>query len=113
MADAININTEITSDWLWSAAHHSGTIGMGSGEDDLVDTNLKLKCFENVYVCDGSVLQEHSYANTGLAIGQLAFRLAEHLNNKTIPRAEHAKNKARQSHSQKKRRNPGTQESFG
>lgn len=89
-ADDININTEITSDWLWSAAHHSGTISMGTGEGALVDTNLKLKCCDNVYVCDGSVLQEHSYANTGLAIGQLAFRLADHLNNKTLPRAEHA-----------------------
>nr|WP_224746746.1 GMC oxidoreductase [Pelovirga terrestris] len=90
IADAININTNITSDWLWSAAHHSGTISLGSGEDDLVDTNLKLNCCDNVYVCDGSVLQEHSYANTGLAIGQLAFRLADHLNNKILPRAEHA-----------------------
>ncbi len=81
IADEININTEITSDWLWSAAHHSGTISMGSGENDLVDTNLKLKCCENLYVCDGSVLQEHSYANTGLAIGQLVFRLADHLRN--------------------------------
>jgi hypothetical protein len=32
-----------------------------------------------VYVCDGSVIQEHSYANTGLTIGQLALRLSEEL----------------------------------
>ena len=79
LAEEININTELTSDWLWSAAHHSGTISLGSWPEALVDTNLKLKCCDNVYVCDGSVLQEHSYANTGLAIGQLAFRLADHL----------------------------------
>jgi choline dehydrogenase-like flavoprotein len=30
-----------------------------------------------VFVCDGSIIQEHSYANTGLTIGQLAMRLAE------------------------------------
>jgi choline dehydrogenase-like flavoprotein len=79
ITDDININTEITSDWLWSAAHHSGTVSVGSAEDALLDTNLKLKCCDNVYVCDGSVLQEHSYANTGLAIGQLALRLADRL----------------------------------
>jgi choline dehydrogenase-like flavoprotein len=40
-----------------------------------------LKCCDNVYVCDGSVIQEHSYANTGLTIGQLALRLAERVLN--------------------------------
>lgn len=81
LAEEININTAITDDWLWSAAHHSGTVSLGLGDDDLVDANLRLKCCNNAYVCDGSVLQEHSYANTGLAIGQLAFRLAAHLTN--------------------------------
>ena len=77
IADEVNIKTDITEDWLWSAAHHSCTTPMGGTDKDLIDTDLKLKFFENVFVCDGSVLQEHSYANTGLAIGQLAFRLAE------------------------------------
>jgi len=79
LADEININLELTNDWLWSAAHHSGTTSLGPNDDDLLDSDLRLKCYDNVYVCDGSVLQEHSYANTGLAIGQLAFRLADHL----------------------------------
>ncbi len=52
---------------------------MGDTEDALVDTNLKLRHFDNVFVCDGSVIQEHSYANTGLTIAQLAFRLAKHI----------------------------------
>lgn len=77
LAEDINIVTDITGDWLWSAAHHSGTISLGAGAHDLVDGNLRLRCCDNVYICDGSVIQEHSYANTGLAIGQLAMRLAE------------------------------------
>ena len=77
IADEINLETDITEDWLWSAAHHSGTISLGTKEDDLVDKNLKLNACENVFVCDGSVIQEHSYANTGLTIGSLAMRLAE------------------------------------
>ena len=76
VAEEVNINTEITEDWLWSCAHHSCTATLGSTSDDLVDKDLKLKFFNNVFVCDGSVIQEHSYANTGLTIGQLAFRLA-------------------------------------
>jgi choline dehydrogenase-like flavoprotein len=52
---------------------------MGDTEDDLIDRDLKLKFCDNVYVCDGSVIQEHSYANTGLAIGQLAFRLVKRI----------------------------------
>ena len=81
LAEEININTEINEDWLWSQAHHSCTTPLGDSENDLVDKDLKLKFLDNVFVCDGSVVQEHSYANTGLTIGQLAFRLAERINN--------------------------------
>lgn len=84
LADETNINTDITEDWLWSAAHHSGTTPMGDGDDDLIDSDLKVKFCQNAFVCDGSVLQEHSYANTGLAIGQLAFRLADHIRRKVV-----------------------------
>lgn len=79
LAEEIKLETEVNADWLWSAAHHSGTISLGSSASDLVDSNLKLKCCDNVYVCDGSVIQEHSYANTGLSIGQLSLRLADRL----------------------------------
>jgi hypothetical protein len=79
LAEEINIQTDITDDWLWSIAHHSGTVSMGDTDDALVDRDLRLKPFDNVFVCDGSVIQEHSYANTGLTIGQLAFRLAKHI----------------------------------
>jgi len=76
VAEEVNLVTDITEDWLWSAAHHSCTVSLGNGPKDLVDRDLKLKMLDNVFVCDGSIIQEHSYANTGLAIGQLALRLA-------------------------------------
>ena len=77
ISEEINLETDITDDWLWSSAHHSGTISLGTKEGDLVDKDLKLNVCDNVFVCDGSVIQEHSYANTGLTIGSLAMRLSE------------------------------------
>lgn len=76
VAEEVNIETNITEEWLWSCAHHSCTTTLGSSAEDLVDKDLKLKFCDNVFVCDGSVIQEQSYANTGLTIGQLALRLA-------------------------------------
>lgn len=83
ISDRVNVKTDITEDWLWSGAHHSCTTLMGTDSRGLIDTDLKLNFCDNVYVCDGSVIQEHSYANTGLTIGQLAFRLAEKISNTT------------------------------
>lgn len=79
LADEVNIETNFNDAWLWSMAHHSGTVSMGDTDDALVATDLRLRYFNNVFVCDGSVIQEHSYANTGLTIGQLAFRLAKNI----------------------------------
>ena len=81
LSDDLIIQIPLTDDWLWSAAHHSGTISLGDNPGDLVDKDLKLKNVENAFVCDGSIIQEHSYANTGLTIGQLAMRLADRLSN--------------------------------
>lgn len=83
VAEEVVIQTELSEEWLWSCAHHSGTLSLGSSDCDHLDHNLKLKCLDNVYVCDGSVIQEHSYANTGLTIGQLALRLAERVGHGT------------------------------
>ncbi len=77
ISDQVNIQTDITDEWLWSCAHHSGTIPLGNTDEDFIDKNLKLNFCDNVFVCDGSVIEEHSYANTGLTIGQLAIRLSE------------------------------------
>lgn len=79
IAEQVNIETEITEDWLWSCAHHACTTTMGHAPEDLIDKNLKLNMSDNVYVCDGSVIQEHSYANPGLTIAELALRLARRL----------------------------------
>lgn len=79
ISDKVNIQTPITADWLRSGAHHSGTITVASEGDHTVNADLRLTASDNIYICDGSVIQEHSYANTGLTIGQLAIRLANHL----------------------------------
>lgn len=79
VAVEINLEREITEDWVWSAAHHSGTISLGKTSQAIVDGDLKMHDCENVFVCDGSVIQEHSYANTGLVIGSLAMRLSERI----------------------------------
>ena len=84
ISERLEIKIPITEKWLWSAAHHSGTIALGnSAESGIIDNNLKLHLFDNVFICDGSIIQEHSYANTGLTIGQLAMRLARHLSNQS------------------------------
>lgn len=62
--------------YLWSAAHHSGTCALGNN-NAVVDQNLKLNSLNNVYVCDGSVIPSHSYVNTGLTIAQLSLNLCE------------------------------------
>jgi choline dehydrogenase-like flavoprotein len=79
IADEVNLQIPLSEAWLWSSAHHSGTMSVGRSDVDLLDSSLRLKRCSNVYVCDGSVIQEHSYANTGLTIGQLALRLSEEL----------------------------------
>jgi len=90
VADQVNIETMITDDWLWSGAHHSGVTPLGDATGDLIDRNLRLKASENVYVCDGSVIQEHSYANTGLTIAQLALRLATEIRGRYVASAVRA-----------------------
>lgn len=77
---AANFQTTNIEKYLWSAAHYSGTLAVGPGQ--VLNNNLELKGFKNVCVCDGSVIQEHSYANTGLTIAQLSVRLAKFLSGK-------------------------------
>ena len=82
VAEFSEVNQALTEDWLWSAAHHSGTISMGVEENNLIDPDLKIHGLNNVFVCDASVIQEHSYVNTGLTIAQLALRLSYLLEHK-------------------------------
>lgn len=63
-----------------SGAHHVGTARMSkSDETGVVDSNLKVHCKENMYICDGSVFSTSGNVNIGLTISALAMRLAHHL----------------------------------
>jgi hypothetical protein len=81
LADKINLTASNIDEYLWSAAHHSSTISFGEKEWEL-DANLKLNSFNNVFVCDGSVIEKNAYVNTGLLIAQLALRLCNHISTK-------------------------------
>jgi choline dehydrogenase-like flavoprotein len=71
------------SDWLGSvssAAHHLGTARMAhSPGTGVVDTNLKVFSFNNVWICDGSVFPTAGSANPSLTICALGHRLGSHL----------------------------------
>lgn len=65
---------------LQTGAHHSGTCKMGTSPETAVcDANLKVFGTQNLFICDGSVLPQSGYANTGLTIGALALKLSDHL----------------------------------
>lgn len=77
------IHSENDFDWpniYTSGAHHVGTARMSNTiESGVVDSNLKVHCKENLYVCDGSVFPTSGNVNIGLTISALAIRLASHL----------------------------------
>ncbi|WGS20620.1 GMC family oxidoreductase [Bradyrhizobium sp. ISRA463] len=65
---------------LWSAAHHSGGCRIADAPNHgVVDRNLRVHGTNRIYVCDGSVLPSTGASNTGLTIGSLALRLADHI----------------------------------
>ncbi len=64
--------------YVWSAAHHSGTVEFGSTPGS-IDQNFRVNGTSNLYVCDASVINEHGYSNTGLTIAQLTIKLSEYL----------------------------------
>jgi len=67
-----------------ASCHHSGTARLGSDpKSSVVNLDLKMHDFDDVYICDGSVLPSTAYANTGLSIIALAARLANHIVNNT------------------------------
>lgn len=64
--------------------HHSGTARLGRDpKSSVVNLDLKMHGFNDVYICDGSVLPSTAYANTGLSIIALAARLANHITSDT------------------------------
>lgn len=61
-------------------SHHIGSTSMGrTGEDGVVDPDLKVFGFENLWVAGTSVLPTGSHANPTLTALALAYRLADHL----------------------------------
>ena len=65
---------------LASGAHHSGTCRMAdSAESGVCDRDAAVFGLQNLYVCDGSLIPQAGYANTGLTIGALALRLCDTL----------------------------------
>lgn len=80
--------THSLNDFNWeeiftSAIHHVGTARMGhSAENGVVDKNLQVFGFDNLYICDGSIFTTAGNVNNGLSICAFACRLAEHLGEK-------------------------------
>jgi hypothetical protein len=76
-------DVEIYPGWderLESAAHHSGTARLASSPaDGVCDTDGRVFEVPNLYVGDGALIPWSGFANTGLTIGALALRLADHL----------------------------------
>lgn len=67
-------------DLFTSAAHHLGTCRMGiNAKDSVVDKNLKVHNFDNLYICDGSVFPSGGNVNPGLTIVALALKLVDYL----------------------------------
>ena len=63
-----------------SAAHHLGTARIStSKEQGVVDSQLKVFGFKNLYVCDASVFPSAGNANPSLTISALAYHAMNHL----------------------------------
>ncbi|KAI1121410.1 FAD/NAD(P)-binding domain-containing protein [Nemania abortiva] len=64
-----------------NVAHEVGTMRMGGPKDDsnVVDSNLKVKGVENLFVCDLSVFPCSPMENPSVTLTALAMRLADHL----------------------------------
>ena len=61
-----------------SAAHYSNTCSIGNSiKSAVVDSDLKLFGYSNVFVCDGSVVPRNSAVNTGLTILAMSLRLCD------------------------------------
>ncbi len=72
-------------DIFTSGAHHVGTARMAATEEDgVVDSDLKVFGFNNLYVCDGSVFPTSGNVNIGLTISAFAMRLADKLTSEKL-----------------------------
>jgi choline dehydrogenase-like flavoprotein len=61
-------------------SHEVGTLRMDrANSKGVVDGNLKLHGYNNLYVCDLSIFPSSPAANPTLTLAALALRLADHL----------------------------------
>lgn len=63
-----------------TGAHHSATVPF-SVPGSILNTDMKLNGYNNVYVCSGAVIPSSGYSNTGLTIGALALKISDFLKN--------------------------------
>ena len=68
---------------LWSGAHHLGGTRMSNNSSNgVVDKNLKVFGFNNLYVAGSSVFPTSGLANPTLTIVALSLKLADHIKRK-------------------------------
>lgn len=77
--DAQNLPLEPVRATLGGVAHEVGTMRMADNGTGVVDADLRVLGYDNLYVCDNSVLPSSPAANPTLTLAALAIRLAEHL----------------------------------
>ena len=78
-----NFDIEDIPNQLWSGAHHLGGTRMsGNNLNGVVDKNMKVFGFNNLYVTGGSVFPTSGLANPTLTIVALSLKLADHIKTK-------------------------------
>ena len=77
------VESQLLENWskyVASSSHHSGTARMNSlPEAGVCNENGLVNEFQNLYICDGSVIPASGFSNTGLTIGALAIKLADYI----------------------------------
>jgi choline dehydrogenase-like flavoprotein len=64
---------------LGTVAHEVGTLRMAEHGDGVVDQDLRLMGYDNLYACDNSVFPASPCSNPSLTLAALALRLADSL----------------------------------
>lgn len=64
---------------MGGVAHEVGTMRMAGDGSGVVDADLRVLDYDNLYVCDNSVFPTSPAANPSLTLAALALRLAGHL----------------------------------
>ncbi|MGH8773235.1 MAG: GMC oxidoreductase, partial [Burkholderiales bacterium] len=59
--------------------HAGGSMRMSGNHTGVVNENLRIEAYDNLYVCDVSVFPMIPAANPSLTLATLALRLADHL----------------------------------